>query len=103
MQKAKLQVINQKQGVWVGAIKEFIKDLYLTKEFTESKNRVELYNAEGNVQKNIIKQVYEFLNSKVSGNWPAMYPSKVRGTWKKVVEDEEYRDILLEEFIQTLS
>lgn len=104
-----LQVINQKQGVWVGAVKEFIKDLYLTKQFTKDKSRVELFNADENVQENIIKNVYEFLDSKIDGNLPAMYPNradgpamypnKVRGTWKKVVEDEDYRDKLLEEFI----
>ncbi|MDA1338547.1 MAG: HD domain-containing protein [bacterium] len=94
-----LQVVKQKQGVWVGAVKEFIKDLYLTKKYTESKSRVELYTAEGQIQAFVIKQVYEFLEESVGENLPAMYPNKVRGTWKKVIEDEEYRDELLEEFI----
>jgi tRNA nucleotidyltransferase (CCA-adding enzyme) len=87
-----LQVINQKQGVWVGAVKEFIKDLYLTKGYVESKSRVELYTAEGNVQDFVIKQVFQFLESNVDG--------VELSSMKRIVEDEEFRDMLLEKFIK---
>jgi len=83
-----LKVIPKKQGVWVGAVKEFIKDLYLTKSFTDDKSRVQLYTADGRVQDFVVDNVYRFLESKVNGNY------------KKVIEDENYRDKLIEEFIK---
>jgi len=92
-----LHVIDKKQGIWVGAVKEFIKDLYLTKEYVESKSRVELYTAEGNVQDFVVKQIYEYLESVELSSMKN--PSNACGTWKRVVEDEDYRDKLLEEFI----
>jgi len=92
-----LDVIDKKQGIWVGAVKEFIKDLYLTKEYVESKSRVELYTAEGNVQDFVVKQIYEYLESVELSSMKN--PSNACGTWKRVVEDEDYRDKLLEEFI----
>jgi len=82
-----LQNINLKQGVWVGAVKEFIKDLYLTKEYTGTKNRVELYNGEGQVQEQVIISVYKFLEEAVEQDW------------KKVLENEDYRDELIEMFV----
>jgi len=86
-----LQVISKKQGIWVGAVKEFIKDLYLTKSFTDGKSRVQLYTAEGKVQDFIVSKVYQFLENNVDGDF------------KKVVEDESYRDSLIEGFVKAFT
>jgi len=56
-----------------------------------------LYTAEGNVQDFVVKQIYEYLESVELSSMKN--PSNACGTWKRVVEDEDYRDKLLEEFI----